>query len=107
MLKGRLTDGQGRTIECKEAIFVMTSNLASEEIAQHALQLRKEGERAAKTYRRSEQGMKNRVSLFDERSSCVSLPHVVCRARGADCDLKGVQGASRGTHSQGQFTTPH
>ena len=59
VLKGRLTDGQGRTIECKEAIFVMTSNLASEEIAQHALQLRKEGEGAAKTYRRSEQGMKN------------------------------------------------
>lgn len=79
MLKGRLTDGQGRTIECKEAIFVMTSNLASEEIAQHALQLRKEGERATKTYRRSEQGMKNQVSLFDERCSCViSLPHVVC-----------------------------
>ena len=79
MLKGRLTDGQGRTIECKEAIFVMTSNLASEEIAQHALQLRKEGERAAKTYRRNEQGMKNQVSLFDERCSCViSLPHVVC-----------------------------
>ena len=68
MLKGRLTDGQGRTIECKEAIFVMTSNLASEEIAQRALQLRKEGERAAKTYRRSEQGMKNnQVFLFDER----------------------------------------
>ena len=38
--EGRLTDGQGKTIECKDAIFVMTSNLASEDIAQHALQLR-------------------------------------------------------------------
>lgn len=40
--KGRLTDGKGKTIECKNAIFVMTSNLASEEIAEHALQLREE-----------------------------------------------------------------
>ena len=30
--EGRLTDGQGSTITCKDAIFVMTSNLASEEI---------------------------------------------------------------------------
>lgn len=42
--EGRLTDGKGKTIECKDAIFVMTSNLASNEIAQHALQLRKESE---------------------------------------------------------------
>ena len=27
--EGRLTDGKGQTIECKKAIFVMTSNLAS------------------------------------------------------------------------------
>ena len=42
--KGRLTDGRGNTIECKDAIFVMTSNLASDEIAQHGMQLRKEAE---------------------------------------------------------------
>lgn len=41
-IQGRLTDGKGKTIECKNAIFVMTSNLASEEIAAHALDLRKE-----------------------------------------------------------------
>ncbi|XP_048838076.1 caseinolytic peptidase B protein homolog [Brienomyrus brachyistius] len=40
--EGRLTDGKGKTIECKDAIFIMTSNVASEEIAQHALQLRQE-----------------------------------------------------------------
>ncbi|XP_064636467.1 mitochondrial disaggregase-like isoform X2 [Lineus longissimus] len=40
--EGRLTDGKGKTIECKDAIFIMTSNLASEEIAQHALDLREE-----------------------------------------------------------------
>uniref|UniRef100_A0A1B6E1C0 Uncharacterized protein n=1 Tax=Clastoptera arizonana TaxID=38151 RepID=A0A1B6E1C0_9HEMI len=40
--EGRLTDGKGKTIECKDAIFVMTSNLASNEIAEHALQLRME-----------------------------------------------------------------
>ncbi|XP_047126650.1 mitochondrial disaggregase isoform X3 [Hydra vulgaris] len=38
--EGRLTDGHGKTVECKDAIFVMTSNLASEEIADHALELR-------------------------------------------------------------------
>ncbi|XP_054268283.1 caseinolytic peptidase B protein homolog [Macrosteles quadrilineatus] len=43
--EGRLTDGMGRTIiECKNAIFVMTSNLASDEIAEHALQLRREAQ---------------------------------------------------------------
>ncbi|ODM89084.1 Caseinolytic peptidase B protein [Orchesella cincta] len=46
--EGRMTDGQGKTIECKEAIFVMTSNLASEEIAEHALQLREEAETLTK-----------------------------------------------------------
>ena len=40
--QGRLTDGQGKTIECKDAIFVMTSNLASDEIAKHGLKLRKQ-----------------------------------------------------------------
>ncbi|XP_074598533.1 mitochondrial disaggregase-like [Brevipalpus obovatus] len=40
--EGRLTDGQGKTVECKDAIFIMTSNLASEEIAEYGLQLRKE-----------------------------------------------------------------
>lgn len=40
-----MTDGKGKTIECKNAIFVMTSNLGSEEIAEHAMQLRVEAER--------------------------------------------------------------
>ncbi|KAL5460314.1 hypothetical protein EMCRGX_G033756 [Ephydatia muelleri] len=54
--EGRLTDGQGKTIECRKAIFVMTSNLASEEIAAHALQLRREAEMSvAQKYRDSEQ----------------------------------------------------
>ena len=47
LIQGRLTDGQGKTIVCKDAIFVMTSNLASEEIANHALDLRKEAKLAA------------------------------------------------------------
>lgn len=44
MAQGRLTDGKGKTIECKDAIFIMTSNVASDEIAQHAIQLRQEAE---------------------------------------------------------------
>lgn len=43
--EGRLTDGQGKTIECKDAIFIMTSNLASDEIANHGLNLRHEVEK--------------------------------------------------------------
>lgn len=45
LLKGRLTDGQGKTIECKEAIFIMTSNLASDEIANYGVRLREENSR--------------------------------------------------------------
>lgn len=48
-----MTDGKGKTISCKDAIFVMTSNLANEEIAAHALQLRKEAKTAARKYRKS------------------------------------------------------
>ena len=47
LIQGRLTDGQGKTIVCKDAIFVMTSNLASEEIANHVLKLRREAKLAA------------------------------------------------------------
>ncbi|KII70252.1 Caseinolytic peptidase B protein [Thelohanellus kitauei] len=38
--EGRLTDGKGKTVECPNAIFIMTSNLASEEIAKYATKLR-------------------------------------------------------------------
>ncbi|XP_075704273.1 mitochondrial disaggregase [Rhinoderma darwinii] len=40
--EGRLTDGKGKTIECKDAIFIMTCNAGSDEIARYALQLRQE-----------------------------------------------------------------
>lgn len=46
--QGRLTDGKGKTIDCKDAIFIMTSNVASDEIAQHALQLRQEAAEMSK-----------------------------------------------------------
>lgn len=48
MTQGRITDGKGKTMICKDAIFIMTSNLANDEIAGHALQLRHEAEVAAK-----------------------------------------------------------
>lgn len=47
MRQGRLTDGKGKTIECKDAVFIMTSNVASDEIAQHALHLRQEAEQVS------------------------------------------------------------
>lgn len=52
--EGRLTDGQGNTIHCKDAIFVMTSNLANDEIANHALQLRRDAKRATKIYQKTQ-----------------------------------------------------
>ena len=54
--EGRLTDGKGKTIECKNAMFVMTSNLASEVIASHGLQLRREAQQAAEKYKDSTEG---------------------------------------------------
>ena len=45
--QGRLTDGQGKTIVCKDAIFIMTSNLANEEIAHYVKEMRREAEEAA------------------------------------------------------------
>lgn len=44
--EGRLTDGKGKTVECKDAIFIMTSNLASEVIAETAMELRNEQQMA-------------------------------------------------------------
>lgn len=38
--EGRLTDGKGETVDCMDAIFVMTSNLAQREIADEAVQRR-------------------------------------------------------------------
>ncbi|KAJ1919117.1 hypothetical protein H4219_002166 [Mycoemilia scoparia] len=40
--EGRLTDGKGSTVTCKDAIFIMTSNLAQTEIADEAEALRNE-----------------------------------------------------------------
>ena len=38
--EGRLTDGQGQTVDCREATFIMTSNLAQQQIADEAVRLR-------------------------------------------------------------------
>uniref|UniRef100_A0A915KXB5 Clp ATPase C-terminal domain-containing protein n=1 Tax=Romanomermis culicivorax TaxID=13658 RepID=A0A915KXB5_ROMCU len=46
--EGRLTDGRGTTVECKDAIFIMTSNLASDEIANYGVKLREETAKMAK-----------------------------------------------------------
>lgn len=58
--EGRLTDGQGNTIDCKDALFVMTSNLASEVIAAHGLKLRREAQLAAEEYRDTAEGEQRR-----------------------------------------------
>jgi len=39
---GRITDGKGETVQCKDALFIMTSNLAQTEIGNEAEILRKE-----------------------------------------------------------------
>ncbi|XP_013790340.1 caseinolytic peptidase B protein homolog [Limulus polyphemus] len=48
--EGRLTDGRGKTIECKDAIFIMTSNLANSEIANYASELRVEARQRLEAY---------------------------------------------------------
>ena len=55
--QGRLTDGKGKTIECKDAIFIMTSNLASDVIANHALQLREEAAKIHQERRHNQLGL--------------------------------------------------
>lgn len=66
-MQGRITDGQGKTVECKEAIFIMTSNVANEEISTHALRLRREAE-IAKQHRKEaangEEGRKRIIQLI-------------------------------------------
>jgi ATP-dependent Clp protease ATP-binding subunit ClpB len=43
--EGRLTDGKGTTIDCREAVFILTSNLAQQEIADEAVRLREDAQR--------------------------------------------------------------
>ncbi|EDV21537.1 uncharacterized protein TRIADDRAFT_60107 [Trichoplax adhaerens] len=45
--EGRLTDGKGKTIDCKDAIFIMTCNLGNAEIANYAMELRKKAKELA------------------------------------------------------------
>lgn len=46
--EGRLTDGRGQTVNCKDAVFVMTSNLGNDQIAAHATHLRSEADSRAR-----------------------------------------------------------
>ncbi|CAF0863200.1 unnamed protein product [Didymodactylos carnosus] len=46
--EGRLTDNNGTTVDGKQAIYVMTSNLASEEIVQYTQELRQREEEEIK-----------------------------------------------------------
>lgn len=62
LMQGRITDGQGKTVECKEAIFIMTSNVANEEIATHALKLRREAEAAAKHREVTDDGKEEKIN---------------------------------------------
>lgn len=88
-VQGRLTDGKGKLIECKNAIFVMTSNLASDEIAQHGLELRREAEATATA---------RRASLPAAPPPPPPPPHKPVRAH------KTVAPASPTAH-RGQYTT--
>ena len=56
-----MTDGQGKTIVCKDAIFIMTSNLASEKIADYTKKMRSEAKEAAE---RREEGRMTSSRLF-------------------------------------------
>lgn len=76
--EGRLTDGQGRTIACKDALFVMTSNLASEEIAAHGLKLRREAKMAVKEYQESMEDPQKHIQVSREFKEQVVEPILKC-----------------------------
>lgn len=65
VFQGRLTDGKGKTIECKDAIFIMTSNVASDEIAHHALQLRQEAQEQSRRRLAENLGEELNISVTD------------------------------------------
>lgn len=52
--EGRLTDGHGKTIDCRDAIFIMTSNLGQREIAMEALRIRGEYSERLQRYNEKE-----------------------------------------------------
>lgn len=74
--EGRLTDGKGQTIECKDAVFIMTSNLAATEIADYGQKLRKltrtnlntikDNKKAKDTKEEEEQGLTKVSRTFQE-----------------------------------------
>ena len=47
--EGHLTDGKGKRVDCKDATFIMTANVANEEISQHALELRESAREITET----------------------------------------------------------
>ncbi|XP_065567875.1 mitochondrial disaggregase-like isoform X2 [Artemia franciscana] len=75
--EGRLTDGKGDTIECKDALFIMTSNLANEEIADHGEHLRREALLQARHRDSQKKGQESReedISLSKEFREHVVRP---------------------------------
>jgi len=64
VFQGRITDGKDKTMECKEAIFIMTSNVANDEIASHALKLRREAE-IARQHREASSSGKSSVTFLN------------------------------------------
>merc|ERR1712013_191138 len=72
--EGRLTDGKGETLECKDAIFIMTSNLASSEIAEHALQLRREADEQRRDKREEEERSGEKVTVSSHFKENVVRP---------------------------------
>eukprot|EP00117_Sycon_ciliatum_P035108 scpid44460/ scgid0898/ Caseinolytic peptidase B protein homolog; Suppressor of potassium transport defect 3 len=74
--EGRLTDGQGKTIDCKNAIFIMTSNLAADEIRSHGVELRKEaaGQEQLQQTRQKAREVKESVSVSREFQDKVVRP---------------------------------
>ena len=84
--EGRLTDGQGKTIHCKDAVFVMTSNLASDEIAVQGLKLRQEAQLAAEQYRDSVEGEEERGERGKEGEG-VEFWNLQCRSSKASAGV--------------------
>lgn len=73
--EGRLTDGKGNTVDCRDAIFIMTSNLAQQEIAEFSTELRQDADGTSLSI--NSDPKKNVSDVLEESSTKKFLDHVI------------------------------
>lgn len=62
--EGRLTDGKGETVDCRDAIFIMTSNLAQDQIKTFTSRTRTENEQKDTEKKQDYKGKEDEMKKF-------------------------------------------